>query len=311
MQQVLDRLQQGKNILLVTHKDADGDALGSIIALKKFLSLYNPDASVYTYIDSRYRRNLKYWVEKYDLATEFSLEVEDIDTLVSLDCGVRQRIVFPDGFDDKKVDISIDHHREEEFGEYNIVDSAKASVGIILYELFKSTDVILDADMAEGIYLSIYTDTGRFSFSNTDSYTLSCAAEVARVGDLDLHGFYTNLYDSVDYEELKTFGSVVSQTSKHCQGRVILGRIGSDVNLDSREFIDFIRRDEQAVLAVVLVDEGSRIKASFRSKGDVDASQLAAHFGGGGHQHAAACRINEGDLDQAQEKLLNYLEKVL
>lgn len=309
MQKTLDRIKKAQSILLVTHKDPDGDAVGSMIACQEIIEICNPQAKVWTFLDENYRANLRYWVQTYCLQTKLTINPEEIDTVISLDCGDFSRIALPEGIEN--IDINIDHHFGEHFASHNLVNADRAAVGFILYDIVSFAKLPITPKMAVGIYLSIYTDTGRFSFANTDSLALYVAGKVAIVGGLTPHEFYSKLYETLEYDELVEFGKIVGNARKYFQGKVILAVIKQNSKIDNREVIDFIRRDRQAQLAVVLVDKGDYIKISFRSKGDLDVAKIANDFAGGGHKQAAAGKIFVNSLAQAEERLIKYLEQYL
>ncbi len=310
MKEIVERLKQSTKALIITHKDADGDALGSVIAMKFMLKQIAPEAKIFTHIDPNYRKNLKYWVEKYGLQMQIAAN-QEFDTVVALDSGVRKRIIFPKTHKNIDIDINIDHHLDDPyFGKINLTLPDRASVGVILYEIIQDNNLKITPEIAEGIYLSVYTDTGCFSFSNTDERAFKCAAAAIELGKLNPHLFYSHLFESAKYDDLVTFGKAVSSAKKTCNGKVIWAQMHPD-ELDSRELIDFIRRDGECLVAVVFVQEKDSIKISLRSKGNINIAKIAKRFNGGGHKNAAACRILTTDIEEAKKQLLGYLEAAL
>ena len=188
----------------------------------------------------------------------------------------------------------------------------------MIYDLFKESGVALDDESALCLYVSLMTDTGSFRYSNTTAKTHLISADLLKF-DISPQQIYTNIYETKSYNTLRLLAEVLSTAQITDDGKIgwikasqqMLGKyeVSAEVMDD---FIDLLRKVKGVQVAVFLRElEGSMsIKASLRSKAEVDVNKIARDFGGGGHSAAAGCTI-EKSMDEAEILIIERIKQAL
>jgi len=218
---------------------------------------------------------------------------------VFLDCGNIDRT--PEGFlrsGDAHV-VNIDHHHDNtRFGTINLVDVSASSTAEIVYGLAKVLGAEVTPEIAKALYVGLVTDTGRFSYQNTDASTHRIAAELIEAG-VDVDDTYRRLYERVPIEKLRLVARALDKIERHDDCRLALTYISAQDYADTgaeevftEGIIDHVRSLEGTAVAAVVRDRGegssTARKVSLRSTdGHTDVSAIARSHGGGGHPRAA------------------------
>jgi phosphoesterase RecJ-like protein len=298
LQQALKDVQ---HVCIALHTDPDGDAVGSSIVLAGLIAQISPHVQITKTLELGYKKELQYFVDKYN----FTTTLPAADCYIALDAGARNRVapIIPET---SVIALNIDHHRNNgDFGKLNIVDISAASTGLIIYEMAQILDCPLTPAMAEGLYLSVSTDTGNFAFANTNARVFSAALAAIQAGAIP-NKIYNQIYEQQTIAELQAFGASLSTLQSFGNGKIIVGFIGQDSPLDNRHLIDYIRREEHCQVIAVLVDKKDHVKLSLRSKDTTNVGLIAEHFNGGGHANAASGKILNVSLEQALEQFIHY-----
>jgi len=189
--QVRDSLfSSSEPILLFSHPHPDGDSIGSTVGLYHILRAWGKDVQpVIGPVPVAYRflvRDLKCALPPVDARGK---------AVVVLDCGDLRRLELGgQDFAGATRVINIDHHLNNQFfGDINFVDPSAAAVGLLIFEVFGADKISPEA--ANALFTALYTDTGRFSYSNTDPRALFAAARLTEAG-ANPHAIYTNIYES-------------------------------------------------------------------------------------------------------------------
>lgn len=308
-------VRPGVRICLTTHVNADGDGLGSEVALVHLLrargaevTITNPTATPprfgFLFEDipgadqsGRAIRELR----QADLV--IVVDIADLSRLGNLAETVRERGVPV---------VCIDHHVSA--GSLppgpRYVDPTAAATGELVYLLAQELGWTVTAAAARALYVALVTDTGGFRFSNTRPRTLHTAAELLRAG-VDTEQVYLDVYAGAPpgrprilAEVLETL--VIEEAIGLAWVTVPAGaleRHGVDSD-DLDGIVEHARSVRGVRLALLFRDvSGGRVKVSFRSVGSIDVAQLARHFGGGGHAKAAGAAI-AGAMSTVQEEVL-------
>ena len=296
-------LKTARNVLILTHVDPDGDALGSAYFLREILQKIKPKLKVNVLFDPKHKNELNLFIKKTDTERP---ALSAVDLIISVDASNISRLY---GAKDHKIDICIDHHvSAEKFAKINIIDTRAASCTLVVYELLKELKLKLTKTMAEYLYLGLVSDTGNFAFANTDERALAAALDCVRLG-VKPHVIYNKINEQLEYKEVVDFARALTKSERHCGGKLVLTGVPRKLRVDNRFLIDFIRRDKHAEVAVVLVDKKDHIKLSLRSKTDLDVAKIAARFNGGGHRKAAAGKIFNATLAEAKKQVVDYFSK--
>jgi phosphoesterase RecJ-like protein len=299
---VVAALRSNDRFLLTTHENPDGDALGSLLAMKIGLEQLGKSTVMYLYGDTPLPQEYAF-MELADL-TRTPLEGKEAAelVLVALDCANESRLGSDQSLLTRAtLSINIDHHHDNSrFGAINLIVSHASSTGEIVRDLFRELDVELTPEIAEPLYIALVTDTGRFQYSNTTPKALRLAAELVEAG-ADVHRVFQGVYESVQFAKLKLLARALERAQVYQGGAIVVSYLlrtdFSDVGAAepySEGIIDFLRAVEGAEMAV-LIREPPRTdgaspsrRVSLRSSTDeLDVSAIARKSGGGGHRQAA------------------------
>ncbi len=303
-QQIKTKIRGASALLILTHYDPDGDAVGSAAALAGIAKKINPRLKIDCISTEQYKTSIEYYLKKYKFKFPPAIDPAAYDLVIAVDTSTVSRLPLP-----INVDINIDHHLDNErYGSLNIIDAGASSVGVLIFRLAAALNIKIDKKMAEAIYLSVYTDTGQFSFANCNQEALSVASACLAAG-ADAHKVYSVLYEQESLADLCALGQALCSAQAYFDGRLIMGQIHKNSKLDNRILIDYLRREKNSEIAVVLVEKKKYIKLSFRSKTGLDVSKIAAVFSGGGHRRAAAGRIDGVSLARAKKIILKYFSE--
>lgn len=308
LDEVVSLLEENNNFLILTHKSPDGDTLGGSLALFFALKKCNKKARVI--YQEKCSTKLKYLFENYK--GDYFKE----QFIISVD--VAAPILFEDKCSkyDGKINLCIDHHRENRVGAENkYVDAGAAAVCEIIYDIIEKLDVKIDKDIANAIYTGIATDTGCFRYPNTTEKTHEVAMKVMGKADWvkinnDNFEIKTKSYIKMErfmYETMEFYAGgkcAISFLSKSMQD-------AAGVSVDEMEGLPSIPKNIEGVLMGITIkekDEGYKI--SVRTQQGVDANEFCKKFDGGGHDTAAGCLI-KGHIDSVKYALIKEAEEYL
>ncbi len=300
-------LRANDNILLITHVRPDGDTLCSAAALCSALRRLGKNAGMYNNpeITDTYESFVRgyIWTEVPENAYVVSIDTADVT-------------MFPVGFEGK-VDLAIDHHASNPgYADNSLVYSEKAACGEIILELIIALCGGLSKEEADLVYAAISTDTGCFCYANTNPDTLRAAAKAIEYGAEN--GWLNKLlFRSLSFSRLKLEGLIYATMRSYRNNAINVAVITLDMMRESGATEDDC--DDLASLAgkvkgnvvAITVRETSpgRSKASVRTNELVNASEVCAHFGGGGHAMAAGCNAEMSPQELA-DAILEVVNEV-
>ena len=308
-------IEGSERILIFTHANMDGDALGSSQALCHALRDMGKDA--YIILEDEIPKYLDI-LHSHD---DFFVRTAPWDEYIAIavDCGDESRIENRvDAFRAAGKRICIDHHpKHDGFADYSVVEPEASATGILIYELIKDLGVEIDKHIAEDIYAAISTDTGSFMYNNTDARTHLVAAELYAFG-IDHVKICNAFYATFPLIRLKLEARAIDHLIMCEDGRVAISYI---TNADLKELggkyedtdtcVDRLRSIEGVEASCMLKEtEEGTFKASLRGNTYADVYSAAKALGGGGHKMAAGCTL-ETDLETAIERVKTELAKVL
>ncbi len=299
--EALDRLRAADKLVVVTHENPDGDALGSLIAMQQILTALGKDATMF--IDAS---DLPLPPEYRFLTLEalVSSPPQDLDsrTIVFLDCGNLERNPAAEAFEKPAAHIlNIDHHHDNtRFGTVNLVDPHASCTAEIVWDLMHGLDVAPTLTIAEALYVGLITDTGRFMYENTGARAHLMAAELIEAG-VDVHEIYRRVYEGVPYGKLALLARGLAKVKRYDEGRLTVTALSAEdfsaagaQESYSEGVIDHLRAVQGTAVAALVrdrigdTDGGQTRKVSLRASDErVDVSAIARIKGGGGHRQAA------------------------
>ena len=316
--EVAAALHGGNNMLVAAHAGPDGDAIGATAAmgwllqsLGKRFALYNASGLPASYAWVKLPQPLRSSVEGLPFTPEL---------LVALDCGDVQRL-GPElaHLAETLPSINLDHHLgNPHFGsKESWVEPAMAATGQMVAEVARAAGVPLTGGLAEGVCLSLVSDTGSFAFGNVGAAVFRLMADMVDDG-LDLTGLRERMDAQWSLARSRLWGRLLSKVESRCDGRLMLCVIRREdmdacqaVSNDLEGFVELLRRHRGVELAATLREDTlERCKLSLRSLGGVDARALALRFGGGGHKNAAGATMHE-PVESALEKTIAAAQTML
>jgi len=307
--QVIEELRAAEKLLLTTHENPDGDALGSLVAMHWILEQIGKDSVMYMSPDEF---PLSHEYRHMTLDGLLGAPPEDIDEriVVFLDCGNIDRMPV-DFLQREGIHIlNIDHHHDNtRFGTVNLVVPEASCTAEIVLGLAHELGAEITSAIADALYVGLVTDTGKFMYENTTPAAHRMAAELIEAG-VDTHVVYRRLFEELPFRRLQLLSRALMSVARYDDGALTIAAVERGdfeetgaLETDSEGVVDHLRSVEGTKVAVlirdVLSDEkrGCR-KVSLRSTdGQVDVSQIARTLGGGGHRQAAGATT---DLPQGE-----------
>jgi phosphoesterase RecJ-like protein len=297
--QVLQELRQADKLLLTTHENPDGDALGSLLAMHRMLEQLGKDSLMFMSPDE-FPLPWEYRGFSFDgLVGAPPADVSE-RTIVFLDCGNIDRMPVDFLQEDGLHILNIDHHHDNtRFGTVNLVCPVASCTAEIVWRLSKELDVEITPGIADALYVGLVTDTGRFMYENTSADAHRMAAELIEAG-VQPHQVYRRLWEDLPFRRLQLLQRALASVERHDDGAITIAHLvkrdyeeTGALETDSEGVVDHMRAVEGTRVAVLVREllsedrEGIR-KVSLRATdGSVDVSKVAREFGGGGHPQAA------------------------
>lgn len=317
-------LQEPKSIVIVPHKNPDGDAMGSTLGLLHYLNKYNHNAIVIAPND--YPDFLR-WLPGDDSvlnyennATKAANLIAKADIIFTLDFNAFHRTGQMEKplSESKAIKVLIDHHQQpDDYATYMYSDVNMCSTCQMVYhfiEMLEDTEKI-DSDIATCLYTGIMTDTGSFRFPSTTSQTHQVIAALINKGANNSQ-IHNNIYDTNSYNRLQLLGCALNNL------KVIPEYNTAYITLSQEELntYNYKKGDTEGVVnyglsvdgvkfAVIFIENQAEgiIKISLRSKGSFDVNTLArTYFNGGGHVNAAGGRSTLS-MEETIEKFISIL----
>lgn len=308
------------SVLLATHFNPDGDALGSLLGLAEILEgigkrvvcyLEEPVSPLYRFLPGCARVQTD-----IDLVMDFAVQARGDLLFICLDCGDEQRLgkhsaalmtIHPMAV--------IDHHQGNTgFGDLAWIEKHRSSTGEMVFDLAVLLDAEISTRAAECLYAALVTDTGSFQYEATSQHTFTVAGELVRRG-VRPETIANNLYNTYTLGRLRLMQEVLATLEMYDRDRIAVIRVTQNMlertfttMEDTEYFINLPRAVRSVRVAVFLKEIDHRlVSVSLRAKGQCDVSVVAALFGGGGHRNASGFRLRDLSLDAVRDKILPLL----
>ncbi|HEY5468230.1 MAG TPA: DHH family phosphoesterase [Coriobacteriia bacterium] len=281
-------------VIVCGHVTADGDAVGSVLALTMALRSVGVEA-VATLADHNSAPSTYEFLTGFDLYRP-AADLQPADVFVALDTPSFSRLGVAESLARAaRTIVVIDHHADNEsFGAVDLVDTSAASASSIVWRLVRVLGVTPDAAIASACYAGLITDTGRFSYGNTTPLALRDAAAMIEAG-ADARSIYTRIYESRSAASLALLGRVLSRVTLANGGRIAYSWMNDDdltetgaLAEDTENIVDVFRQIGSVDAVVFFKVQHDAVNVSLRAKcPTLDVAAVAHVFGGGGHTAAA------------------------
>lgn len=313
---IIQAIESAERIAVLPHVFADGDALGSSIALALAISKIGKYVRVYIEEEIPYTYDFLPGKEYVEV---FKGQTEECDLVIALDTGdlarLGKRIKI---FESKDFTINIDHHTTNtEFASVNLVKTSAAATGEIIYQLIEKMGISLDESISTCLYVAIATDTGGFRYSNTTPITHQITADLINNG-VNVSKISQLVFETLPYKKVLLMGLAIDTIEITEGGKSAFITVTNemlkkaDASEEDCDGLVNIARNIEGVEVAVLIRQRNEdeFKINFRSQNYVDVSVIAHKYSGGGHKKAAGCTLR-GSMAQIKEMLKNEIREVL
>ena len=288
-------------VIVISHERPDGDAIGSLLALS--LALREIGKQVWPVTAGGLPKKWSFLPGADQIKPQLPVEDHLIITVDAADIRRLGTLAV------NRVDVNIDHHPSNtEFGTVNLVDPVAAATTVVLYRLFPELGLPINVDIASNLLVGLITDTLGFRTSSVSPEGLRIAAELIELG-ADLSLLYRKAMLGLSFEAARYWSHGLSRVEMR-DGIVWTSLLVSDrlqakyPESDDADLIDVLTTIEGPRIAVLFIEQADgNVKISWRALPGIDVSQLAATFGGGGHELAAGAMV-EGDLQAVSDRVL-------
>lgn len=319
-------LSTSKKVVIVPHKNPDGDAIGSTLGLYHYLKLLNHNVTAVAPND--YPDFLK-WMPNEDSIIKYESDkakadelIEQAELIFTLDFNALHRAgdMEPVLETAKAIKIMIDHHQQpDDYATYVYSDTNMSSTCEMVYHFIEMLNDVqyIDTNIATCLYAGILTDTGSFRFPSTTSVTHHVAADLIKKG-ANHSDIYNEIYDTNSYDRLQLLGKALSNLKVIPELRTAyITLTQEELNQfnfkkgDTEGFVNYGLSIKNIIFAAIFIEHKQEgiIKISLRSKGDFSVNEFSrAHFGGGGHTNAAGGK-SDLNLNDTIEKFISILPR--
>lgn len=310
---IIDAINRASRIGIFTHMSPDGDAIGSSLALYLGLKQLKKDVDV---IVDEYSKCFKFLPSVDEIKTKGD---KSYDLAIAVDCATKGRLFDPkSSFDNSTMTVSIDHHISNTYyARLNYVEGNSPAVSKTLIKILKRLGVSINIEIGTCLMAGIITDSGGFRYSDVDDETFEFAANMLDVG-VDISDIYYRTFDVKTRAQFELSKIATERLKFYNKDRVALTyvtlkdmkKVNAQIG-DHEGIVNVARNIEGVEVSIFLrEDEDGTYKVSLRSNDNVNVSDVAELFGGGGHERAAGCVFN-CPLEEAIKKLLKEVNKVL
>jgi phosphoesterase RecJ-like protein len=306
LDRVLQEIRERRRFVVTSHARPDGDGIGSALACGQILRQLGKDAEIVMHDGvPRIYQSLPF----ADRVIR-SGSVPPNDAVIILECDSIKRTQL-NGLEDCFL-INIDHHVSgRSFANVNWIDSSVMATAELVYRMARLAGVPLDSDIATCLYTALMTDTGSFMFEGTNEHTFAIARELALAGADPAH-CARNIYFGHSTAKLRLLGAALANL--HREGSLAwiwvtqeqMEQFGAREE-DCEGLVNYALSIGDVQVAVFFRElPDGRWRVSLRSKGEVNVSAVAEHFGGGGHKCASGCSL-DGPMEVAVSRIVERL----
>ena len=307
---ILEEIKKAQTIVILTHENPDGDAVGSSLAMYMALKQMgkNPDIiipelpRVYNFMPCADEIKKEGSKENYDLA-------------IAVDAAtIKMLNGWSNYFETAKVKITIDHHSTNTmYGDINFVNPDAPACAQILISIIDYFGVNIDKEIGTCILTGIITDTGGFQYQSTTPETFEFASELLKKG-VNVSDVYKRVMNTKSRANFELRKRAIDRMEFLEEGKIAVTYITKqdeeEVNAESGDYEGIVeegRAIEGVEVSIFIRETAKGFKASLRSNSYINVSDVCLMFGGGGHFHAAGCTIAQS-LEQVKEKIVNQVK---
>jgi len=314
-----------KKIVIVSHRNPDGDAYGSSLALYHYLLKFD---HIVTVVSPNEAPEFLNWLPAQDKIVIFEKEIEkgmqllnEAEIVFTLDFNSLQRVgpkMLIPLENIKPIFVMIDHHQQpDSYAKYAFVDPESCSTSQLIYQFIEKLNHLehIDQDVATCIYTGILTDTGSFRFPSTTSLTHRIVANLLDLGANNSE-IYNRIHNVNTVNRVQLLGRALKNLrvlkEYHTAYITLSQKDLREFNFkkgDTEGFVNYALSIENIIFAAIFIEDRKQgiIKISFRSSGTFSVNEFSRnHFNGGGHINAAGGK-SEISLSRTIQKFTEIL----
>lgn len=315
-------IHKSERIWISTHRNPDGDAIGSELALYHALTAIGKQVEIVNCDPTP--SNLKFTdtgavIRNHE---DYPFDASDVDLIIIVDLNDSSRLGSLESIfnESQAFKILIDHHIEASINvDLTIVNTQATSTGELVYYFLNFLELEMNSKIAQNLYIAIMTDTGSFRFPRTDSSTHQIVADILQY-DVNPVEIYEQVYNTNSINSIHILGSALNNISLHHNGKLAIMRISTEMlnsanasNDDIDNFVNHTLSIDGTKIGVMIAEVigSDELRISIRSKGKYSARKISSHFGGGGHLNAAGARVKNISLNDAYQQIIEFAESII
>lgn len=319
VREAADVLRASRDAVLTTHVNADGDGVGSEVAVAAWLRANGTRAWIVN--PTPFPGNFRFLVPDDDWVLDAGSEearriCAQAGVAVVLDTGEVPRIGRVKPMIEHLTSVVVDHHPPgpHPVGGVSLRDSTACATGELVYDILLATGGPWPQEALDGMYVAILTDTGSFRFSNSTPEAHRVVADLIERG-VDPEGLHRRVYGAAPLRRLRLLEAALAtlEVDEGVAWMVVPGAAYAELDAtgeDLEGLVDYPRSVEGTEVALLFRQTARGTKVSFRANGTVDVNALAREFGGGGHVKASGALV-EGALDDVMPTVVAATRKVV
>lgn len=314
-EEMTEVLRKAPKVALFSHVSPDGDCIGSMLAIGLALEKMGKEVSFYN------PNPVPSYLSFLPGSSRISQELPNpqAKVLLFVDCTDLGRVnLSRSEISGDSTVLNLDHHISNLFfGDVNWVDAQASAAGELVLTLISQLGVEMDVDIATNLYTAIVTDSGCFEYSNTTAQTHRLTADLLDIG-VDFSRIHHNIFNQKPFAQIKLLQCALDGLEIHADGQLAImvltaedfRKSGAEQEM-SEGLVNHARSIAGVEVAVLLKEVGPQeIKAGLRSNLWLNVNEIAALFGGGGHQRAAGCTLRI-PMAEAKQRMTTAVEEAL
>lgn len=313
--QFQSEIQQASSVLIGTHLNPDGDALGSALAVSLYLDSLGVQNEVLCHHQPPQNLMFLPGIDRVRQTPES--EKHDLGIILDLDSTERLGSTAP-YFDACFKIMVVDHHVPHEApGDFRIIDVNAAATALILTRLFMEIEADVTPEMATCLLTGIVTDTGSYRFRNTSPEALHLSAFLLERG-ADINLVSEEIFHRKRLSAARLQGCMLEKMVIECKEQLAWAPLSlrdfesaEASDEDTEGFVNELLSIRTVQIAALLREhKPNRVRVSLRSRAEFDVAEVAREFGGGGHKNAAGCSF-ESSIEEVIDAMIPRLRACL
>lgn len=315
LNQIFEEINEAKSIVILTHENPDGDAVGTSLALYNALKNYGKDnvdviipecPEIFMFLPNADKIMKSSDVDNYDLA-------------IGIDCSSLQMLCRGHKyFETADKTIVIDHHDTNAmYGDLNFVNPDAPACAEVMIVALNSFDMPITKEIGTCLLAGIITDTGGFKYQGVTAETFEFVANLMKHG-VNVSDVYRKVLQVKTKSAFELARVANSRLELIDDGKIAYTYVTEEdyekfnTTYGDHEGIVDVGRDIEGVEVSIFVRpiKGKGLKVSLRSNDKVNVDEIALMYGGGGHQKSAGFSVN-GDFDTVKELVLKEVRHYL